>query len=83
MEQFSREFDTAEAWNDRAERVRRGMLRGMRLDLSRDRTPLRPIIHSRRVFDGYSVENVAFESFPGYRVKESSDAPNLWECRPA
>lgn len=68
LEQFSREFDTAEAWNDRAERVRRGILRGMRLDLTRDRTLLRPIIHSRRVFDGYSVENVAFESFPGFFV---------------
>ena len=32
------------------------------------RTPLNPVIHSRRTYDGYSVENVMFESIPGYFV---------------
>src|ERR1035438_4336699 len=32
------------------------------------RTPLNPIIRARRVYDGYTVENVAFESVPGYFV---------------
>src|SRR5262249_13768766 len=32
------------------------------------RTPLNAVIRSRREHDGYSVENVAFESIPGYFV---------------
>lgn len=30
------------------------------------RTPLHPIVHSRRVYDGYSVENVILDTIPGY-----------------
>jgi hypothetical protein len=32
------------------------------------RTPLNPVLHSRRSYDGYTVENVMFESIPGYFV---------------
>jgi dienelactone hydrolase len=32
------------------------------------RTPLNPVIRRRRAYDGYSVENVVFESVPGYFV---------------
>ena len=68
LDQFALEFSTAEEWRARAKRIRQGILRGMNLDLTRKRTPLNPIIHSRRVFDRYSVENIAFYSFPGFFV---------------
>jgi dienelactone hydrolase len=32
------------------------------------RTPLNPVIRRKRTYDGYSVENVVFESIPGYFV---------------
>jgi dienelactone hydrolase len=32
------------------------------------KTPLNPILHSRREHEGYSVENLAFESVPGFFV---------------
>ena len=32
------------------------------------RTPLNPVIRQKRTYDGYSVENVVFESVPGYFV---------------
>ncbi len=31
-----------------------------------DKTPLNPLVHSRREHDGYSVENVALETMPGF-----------------
>jgi hypothetical protein len=32
------------------------------------RTPLNPVIRKKRTYDGYTVENVVFESIPGYFV---------------
>ena len=32
------------------------------------RTPLNPVIRQKRTYDGYTVENVVFESVPGYFV---------------
>lgn len=32
------------------------------------RTPLNPVVRRLRTYDGYTVENVAFESLPGYFV---------------
>ena len=46
--------------------MRNGILRGMELHPLPRKSDLAPVIHSHRVFDGYSVENVAFESFPGF-----------------
>ncbi len=66
LDQFASEFGTAEEWSARAERVRRGILCGMKLDPLPEKSDLAPIIHSRKELDGYTVENVAFESFPGF-----------------
>jgi len=55
-------------WKTRAALLRRCMLRGATLTPLPKRTPLKPIIHSRRVKDGYTVENVAFECIPGLFV---------------
>lgn len=68
LERFSQEFNNARQWRQRAARVKQGILRGMRLDSPPEKTPLKPLIYNRREFDGYCVENVAFESFPGFFV---------------
>jgi uncharacterized protein len=68
LEQFAAEYDTGEQWRARAERIRRGMLSGMKLEQRPPACPLKPIRHSVRQEDGYTVENVAFESLPGFWV---------------
>jgi dienelactone hydrolase len=56
------------AWEAHAEHLRRCILRGAGLDPLPRRGPLHPIVRGRRTYDGYTVENVAFESVPGYFV---------------
>jgi len=61
-------FPNRESWDAYAHHVRERIQQGAGLAPWPRRTPLNPIIRARRVYDGYTVENVAFESVPGYFV---------------
>jgi hypothetical protein len=65
---FGQSYASLDEWQLRAETIREGILRGAELDPLPRKHALRPIKHSRREYDGYSVENVAFESLPGFFV---------------
>ncbi|HEX9794970.1 MAG TPA: acetylxylan esterase [Planctomycetota bacterium] len=65
---LARTWSTRQEWEERAAFLRERILRGMRLWPLPERTPLQPVVHSRREHDGYSVENVAIEALPGYFV---------------
>lgn len=68
LEKFAATYHDQKSWEKRAERIRQGVRQGLNLaDLPKN-TPLKPIIHSKRTYDGYTVENVAFESMPGFFV---------------
>ncbi len=62
-------------WEERADRLRRGILEGTDLYPLPRRSPLRTRITDRREYDGYSVEDVAFESLPGVFVTGSLYRP--------
>ncbi|MEX0610994.1 MAG: hypothetical protein WD229_02635 [Pirellulales bacterium] len=68
LAEFAAEYDNAAEWQARAERIRAGVLRGMNLQRLPPACPLKPIRHSVKREDGYTVENVAFESLPGFWV---------------
>ncbi|WP_247234753.1 acetylxylan esterase [Telluribacter sp. SYSU D00476] len=55
-------------WQSRSKLVKDRVLDGMELRSMPARPTSVPIIHSRREMDGYTVENVAFESMPGIYV---------------
>lgn len=57
-----------DAWEKRAERVRRQILVSLGLWPMHTRTPLQPVIHGRIERDDYTVEKVYFESVPGFFV---------------
>lgn len=57
-----------EAWRTRSAQIRQHILRGLELETFPAKPTSSPIVHSRRVMDGYIVENVAFESLPGIYV---------------
>ena len=61
-------YQNIEQWQKRVETVRHGILQSAQLWPIPEKTPLRPRIHSRRTHNGYIVENIAFESLPGFFV---------------
>ena len=68
LARFAKCYSDLDGWKARAENIRQGILRGAELIPFPEKTPLNPIIHSKRECDGYTVENAAFESMPGVFV---------------
>lgn len=68
MEKLAHFADSRESWEQRTETIRATILAGAHLAPLPERTPLHPIFANRRVRDSYSVEDVAFESVPGFYV---------------
>jgi uncharacterized protein len=68
LKQFASTYHDRASWEKRASRIKRGILEGMNLTGLTVKTALKPISHGKRVHDGYTVENVAFESLPGFFV---------------
>jgi hypothetical protein len=75
LEQFAKSYSTLDQWKQRASRIRDGILRSAELLPMPKKCPLNPIIHSKRKYDGYTVENAAFESLPGVFVTGSLYRP--------
>lgn len=62
------QFPDRDSWDAYAQHVRERIQQGVGLSPWPKRTALNPIVRARRTYDGYTVENVAFESVPGYFV---------------
>ena len=71
LARFASTYSNQAEWQQRAQRIREGILRGAELSPLPKKCPLNPIVHSKREYQGYSVENVAFESLPGVFVTGS------------
>ncbi|WP_149242482.1 acetylxylan esterase [Dyadobacter sp. 32] len=56
------------AWETRASKIRSQIREGMQLQILPPKPSSKPIINGKRIMDGYSIENVAFESMPGVYV---------------
>ncbi len=69
LEDFSQLWNDAPSWEKRAQTIREGILKGMQWDkISHYDGKINVIIHSKKIMEGYSVENIAIESFPGFYV---------------
>jgi len=69
MKEFRASWNGLESWEARADMIRKGIVEGMQLE----KMPViegnfYPVIHHRREMDGYAVENIAIESFPGFWI---------------
>ena len=68
LELFAKAWHNRAEWEARAENIRECILREAHLIPLPPRSPLKPIIWGKQVRNGYTVENVAFESLPGFFV---------------
>ena len=76
MKEFRATWNDLESWESRADIIRQGIIRGMQLEKMPDIVDqFNSIIHSRREMDGYVVENIAIESFPGFWITGNLYSP--------
>lgn len=75
LDSLRRTYNNATQWKNRAEDIRNLILEGSGLDEMPEKGNLNPIIGEPRIYNGYQVQNVAFESLPGVFVTGSLYSP--------
>jgi dienelactone hydrolase len=69
LKKWESEWTTRADWEKRAEVIRHGLITGMKYDqMPKAGNDFKTIIHSTREMNGYILENIAIESFPGFYI---------------
>lgn len=69
LKEFASTWHDRASWEVRRDRIRKGLIDGMQLDkMPQIEGDFNAIIRDKKEMDGYSVENIAIESFPGFYV---------------
>lgn len=69
MKQFKTEWDDRVSWEQRSEIIKQGIIDGMQLEkMPKIIGDFKPVIRNTRNLDGYILENIAIESFPGFYI---------------
>ena len=79
LRKVTSQLKSKQDWELRAAKLRQNILRGAKLTKLPERTPLNPIYNSLRTYDGYTAENVAIESAPGFFVTGTLYRPLEYE----
>jgi uncharacterized protein len=76
LKEFASTWSDRASWEKRKDTIRQGILDGLHWDhMPKIEGNFNPIIHSRREMDGYVVENIAIESFPGFWITGNLYSP--------
>ncbi len=69
MKTFASQWNDRTSWEKHADIIKQGIIEGMQLSkMPREDGDFNAIIRNTRVMDGYLVENIAIESFPGFYI---------------
>ncbi len=69
MKEFRSSWNDLELWEARAAVIRQGIIDGMQLEqMPVIKEQFNAVIHHRREMDGYAVQNIAIDSFPGFWI---------------
>ncbi len=70
MKAFASTWNDKASWEARADMIRKGIMEGMQLEkMSKyDNAAFNTIISEERKMEGYIIQNIAIESFPGFYV---------------
>jgi len=68
LEKFATTYHDKKSWEERAAHIRQTIITGSGIDKFPANTPLKANVSNKRSYDGYTVENVSFESLPGFFV---------------
>ena len=69
LQEFAQEWNDKASWEERATKIKNQIITGMQLDkMPNIKGNFNPIINNTRKMDGYIVENIAIESFPGFYI---------------
>ncbi len=69
MKRFASEWDDLASWEKRADRIKQGIIEGMKLGKMPEISGnFNAVITKTRKMDGYFVENIVIESFPGFYI---------------
>ncbi len=69
MVQFASKWDDKVSWENRVAQIRKGIVDGLQLEkMPLPKDGFKPMITNTREMDGYIVENIAIQSFPGFYV---------------
>jgi dienelactone hydrolase len=78
MKKFASQWNDKVSWEDRATMLRKGIIKGMQLDkMPKLKGEFKVIINNTRKMDGYIVENIAIESFPGFYITGNLYRPRM------
>ncbi len=75
LKEIRQTYTTLEDWEKRKSLIRNQIIKGAELDELPAKCPLNPIIGEKRIYEGYQVQNIAFESLPGVFVTGSLYSP--------
>ncbi|MHA1340646.1 MAG: alpha/beta hydrolase family protein [Promethearchaeota archaeon] len=68
LDKLSKLYSNKEEWEKRANIIRKGILRNSFLVPLPKKCELNAVVHSKREYEDFSVENYYFESIPGFYV---------------
>ena len=69
MKKFASEWSDMASWEERAATIKQGLINGMQLNkMPKISENFNTILTNTREMDGYIVENIAIESFPGFYI---------------